>query len=841
MDASGNVYTTGYFAGTGNFAGAFGTQNLTSSGVGTNAYVLKLYANGASAFALDLGAGSTDAVGTGIALDGSGNIYTTGYFAGTGNFGGASAAQNLASSGAGNNAYVSKLNAKGQYVFAVTLGAGSSDAEGNAIAVDGLGNVYTTGNFSGTGNFAGVSGSDTLASSNGSDTNAYVSKLSTTGQYLFAVDLGAGSADAAGNAIAVDGEGNVYTTGYFTGLGNFSGSSNSDYLNSSGGSNAYVSELSASGQYLSVTNLGWGSSASGNGIAVNGLGELYTIGSFTGLGDFSGAAGSPDLNSSYAGANSSIFLSQQLQQPVPLFIAPTTLVNWTQGLAGYSQTITASGGTGTVTLSMTGGALPTGLKFNSTTGVISGTPTAAGTYSFEITATDGVGDTAAEIYSITISAPLSVTTSALSGWDKNETGYNQVLAVAGGTGPLTFSVKSGLPAGLTINSNTGAITGTPTTTGTFKFTVVVTDSLGSSTSKALSIVIGTLPSITTSSLTNWDVNLANYKQTLAATGGTGKLTYSLSAPNTLPTGLSLSTTGVITGTPTATGSFTFTIVVTDTVGGTATHSYTVIINSISISTTTLVNWDKSFAGYKQTIAASGSTGALKYSIKSGTSLPAGLSINSSTGVISGTPSTAATYNFTVVVTDILGGTATQAYKVVISAEPSITTTTLSNWDTNSGNYSQTVAVRGGTGALTYSIKSGTSLPTGLGISSSTGAITGTPSVAGKYTFTVVVTDSIGASVSKAFTVVISLPSFTTTALPNATVNKSYSETVVATGGSGGFTYSLQSGSNLPTGLSLSTSGVITGTPSAEGTTTFYIVATDAEGITVTEKLSIDVT
>ena len=104
-----------------------------------------------------------------------------------------------------------------------------------------------------------------------------------------------------------------------------------------------------------------------------------------------------------------------------------------------------------------------------------------------------------------------------------------------------------------------------------------------------------------------------------------------------------------------------------------------------------------------------------------------------------------------------------------------------------------------------------------------------------------VTDSIGASVSKAFTVVISLPSFTTTALPNATVNKSYSETVVATGGSGGFTYSLQSGSNLPTGLSLSTSGVITGTPSAEGTTTFYIVATDAEGITVTEKLSIDVT
>ncbi len=227
VDGSGNVYTTGYFSGTGVFDGGAGIYTLTSSNGGsdTNAYVSELNAGFQYVYAVDIGAGvQTEAAG--IAIDGSGNVYTTGTFTGEGNFNGGSGTFNLTSSNEGSdtNAYVSKLNSSGQFVFAVDLGAGSSDVAAHGIAVDANGNIYTTGSFSGTGNFAGATGTDDLTSSTqGADTNAYLSKLNSSGQYVYALDLGAGSPDAVGYAVTVDLQGNVYTTGTFMGTGNFTG------------------------------------------------------------------------------------------------------------------------------------------------------------------------------------------------------------------------------------------------------------------------------------------------------------------------------------------------------------------------------------------------------------------------------------------------------------------------------------------------------------------------------------------------------------------------------------------------------------------------------------------
>ena len=363
------------------------------------------------------------------------------------------------------------------------------------------------------------------------------------------------------------------------------------------------------------------------------------------------------------------------------------------------------------------------------------------------------------------------------------------MAVSGGTGPFSFSIKSGtrLPTGLSLNSSSGAITGTPTAAGSSTFTIIATDSLGDTATKSYTVVINSPPSITPTSLSNWDADLANYKQSVTGKGGTGSLTFSIESGTSLPTGLSLNISGVITGTPTTAGSYTFLVVVTDSVGDTATQPYTVVINSApTITPTSLPNWDKSLAGYKQTVAASGGTGTLTLSLKSGTSLPTGLASTAGTGVISGTPTAAGTFTFDIVATDSVGDKVTQAYTVVISSSPRITTTSLSNWDANLANYNQTVAVSGGTGPFSFSIKSGTRLPTGLSLNSSSRAITGTPTVAGSSTFTVVATDSLGDAATKSYTVVInSPPSITTTSLSNWDANlANYKQSVAAKGGTG---------------------------------------------------------
>ncbi|MHC4712533.1 MAG: putative Ig domain-containing protein, partial [Planctomycetota bacterium] len=248
---------------------------------------------------------------------------------------------------------------------------------------------------------------------------------------------------------------------------------------------------------------------------------------------------------------------------------------------------------------------------------------------------------------------LVITTTSLDDGVVGE-GYSQTCQATGGVTPYSWAVVTGsLPAGLSLNSSTGEISGTPTSAGTSNFTVEVTDSQGTpdSDTQALSITIFEDLVVTTSSLPDGTVGAA-YSETVAATGGLPPYDWSVVSGN-LPAGLSLnSLTGEISGTPTTAETANFTVEVADSANPSDSDQQALsitIYDDLDITTSILPDGTEGVA-YSQTLAATGGLTPYTWSVVSG-SLPAGLSLNSSTGDISGTPTTAETANFTVEVTD----------------------------------------------------------------------------------------------------------------------------------------------------------------------------------------------
>ena len=342
---------------------------------------------------------------------------------------------------------------------------------------------------------------------------------------------------------------------------------------------------------------------------------------------------------------------------------------------------------------------------------------------------------------------LGITTSSPLPSGSAGAAYSQTLAASGGIPPYTWAISSGtLPPGLALSS-AGAITGTPTTAGTYSFTVRVTDSAPATITKTFSLTVVASLAITTSSPLPSGYTGAAYSQTLAASGGTPPYTWAISS-GTLPAGLALSSTGAITGTPTGAGTYSFTVSVTDSASTTATKTFNLtVVALLMITTSSPLPSGSTGTAYSQTLAASGGTPPYTWAISSG-ALPAGLAL-SSAGAITGTPTGAGTYSFTVRVTDSASRVATQTFSLTISPPPLTITTSspLVSGFTN-GTYSQTLTASGGVSPYTWTITSGT-LPPGLALSSA-GAITGTPTTAGTYSFTVRVADSASTTATQTF-------------------------------------------------------------------------------------------
>ncbi len=526
-------------------------------------------------------------------------------------------------------------------------------------------------------------------------------------------------------------------------------------------------------------------------------------------------------NGVYAPAASA---SQSFAVAARILISASTLPNGVQNVA-YSQTLTASGGTGAFTWTVIAGSLPTGVSLGSA-GALSGTPTASGSFSFTVQATDAGNTSAQQALSILINPALSITTTTLTSGVQG-VAYSQTLTAAGGTGSgNAWTVSAGaLPAGLTLSTG-GVLAGTPTANGQFSFTAKVTDSSNATATQALSLQIGAPLSITTSGALPQGITGAAYSGiTFAAAGGTGgPYTWSVSA-GTLPPGLSLSSAGALSGNASAAGSYNFTVSVNDGVSPAATKAASLTVYAVlSITTASFPNGLVG-SNYTQTLASTGGSGTVTWAA---TGLPGGATL-STAGVLSSNAFTAAgTFQIAVTVTDSVSGQKATATIPMTVLQPTTALTvgpsTLVVGAGVGGTLSGAFTATGGTPPykFTGSVPAGVVLATG-------GSIGGSSSQAGNVTVTVTVTDSAATPATATAQLTINILGLTTsTTLPAGAATAPYAATFAAAGGTQPYAFSA---TGLPAGFVLSGDGQLTGTPAAAGPLSFTVQVGDSRGLT----------
>ena len=333
-----------------------------------------------------------------------------------------------------------------------------------------------------------------------------------------------------------------------------------------------------------------------------------------------------------------------------LAIATTSLGVATVG-QNYTQTVTATGGTSPYTWSLISGSAP-GLTFTPASASFSGIPTASGTYQFALQVTDTSQATAtANLTLIVNPAALQITTVGPLFNGTAGTAYTPVtFAAQGGKQPYTWSILSGNIDGLTLSS-AGTLSGIPQTAGTFAFVVQVADSgtPSATTSQSFSIVVNPPSLVITATTFPAGAVGVQYSQTspvAVASGGTPPYTWSLisgAAPGLtfVPASVSLS------GTPTAPGTFTLQLQVSDSAGLTASKSFNVTIAPAALNITTPLQLPNATLNtpYSQQLAAAGGSPPYTWSANG---LPKGLTIDSATGLLSGTPTAAGSFPIIVI-------------------------------------------------------------------------------------------------------------------------------------------------------------------------------------------------
>jgi uncharacterized protein (TIGR03437 family) len=410
------------------------------------------------------------------------------------------------------------------------------------------------------------------------------------------------------------------------------------------------------------------------------------------------------------------------------FTTPSSLPGATAGKA-YSQTFAAAGGSGTYTF--TASSVPAGFTFSGST--LTGTPAAAGTFTFRIQVGDASQTVATSSFTLVVAPVFSILSSSAPGEIAFGSNVAATLKAIGGTPPYSWSAM-GLPAGVTLNASSGALAGSPAQPGNYTFTVQVSDAETPAAATSITVTLRVLGLTTPAALPNGSTTAA-YSQTFSAAGGTGS--YTFSSPN-LPAGL-IFNGGTLSGTPSTVGSYSFTVLVSDSNGISAASAFSLIVTGpatpLTISGGALTN-GAAGTPYSQALTGTGGAPPYSWSIIGG-ALPTGLALNG--GVISGTPSAAGTSTFTAQATDSSHASSSGVFTLTIAPQPLVLSgLPFPNGIAGSDYPAQILTGAGGVGPYTFTIGGG-SLPAGLSLAN--GQISGIPTTAGTSAFSITMTDS----------------------------------------------------------------------------------------------------
>ena len=534
--------------------------------------------------------------------------------------------------------------------------------------------------------------------------------------------------------------------------------------------------------------------------------------------------------------------------PSSLSISTTEMPDATVNVS-YSKALIAVGGASNHVWLIDSGTLPPGLTL-SQSGTVSGIATSAGTHNFVVRVTDSDNNRATKALSLTVRpvAPLTITTQQLPRASVG-TPYSQTLGASGGQTPYTWALQSGaLPEGLVLNQ-TGSISGIPDRAGSVSFVLRLTDATNATQTATLSIIInpGAVQlSIETESLPDGVVG-QDYSEALTAVGGTAPHTWEVTS-GALPSGITISDAGLISGRPVAPAEAEFEVQVRDQSGQAIRKSFSLDIDpaaQLTILNQTLL--PPAAVGVPYRVELQATSGAAPYTwnkkkkAKFG-NYPDGITL-SPQGILSGTPTAQGRSNFTINVKDSASKSASKPLSIEVGPPPAplaVRTETLPN-ATQALPYNATLEGEGGIGPYTWTLDGG-ALPDGLSLSPE-GDITGRATSLGAASFVLRLRDSLGTSTTKSFFIVVVPPPpplvIQTLSLPETFAERDYSQTLRASGGVAPYSWSLVSG-NIGTGLSLSVDGIISGIPQVPGLSVFVVRVTDSAQQTVSRTLAINI-
>jgi hypothetical protein len=505
---------------------------------------------------------------------------------------------------------------------------------------------------------------------------------------------------------------------------------------------------------------------------------------------------------------------------VAVSITPTTATVTSAATTLFTSTVTNSSNLSVTWTATLGTISSTGIYQAPTVGVNS---------TATVTATSAADPTKSASAKVTVTAiPPTLSASFIPA--QVGFSYSVPLAVSGGTAPFTYAVSSGqLPAGVTLSANTGTVSGTPTTSGTFSFGITVTDAKSLSGTQTFQVTVSPAVAVAVTPAT---ATVQTPGTVLFTSTVTNSSNLSVTWSTTLGT---ISPTGVYQS-PTVNTTSTATVTATSVADPTKSASGTVTVTAIPLTLTG--NFTPAQVGftYSVPLAVGGGTAPYTYAISSG-QLPAGLALSASGGTISGNPTATGTSNFGVTVTDSKSVAGSATFQVIASPAVVVTVTPAAATVPSAGTAALTALVSNTSNtSVTWSATLGTVSSTGLYQA---------PTVNANSTDTITVTSAADTTKSAVASVTITPPPLpplvvSTSSLPATTAGTAYTNALSATGGKPPYVWSLASGT-LPSGISAQSAGSLSGTATQAGQFSFTVQATDSSSPALTSSQPLTLT